>query len=92
MRFNYDENSPPNSNEALCIDLDDGLGAEQALDASMQLVHDLLIVPMVEEDRLSLEQTHALTVVASVLGTIARKAAAYEHMFERGNLPENSQN
>lgn len=74
------------------LNIDDGIGAEQAMDACMGTISEILMFPAMDEDRLNSEEANALTIVGGVLRTIAMKAQAYEDVYEKGILPQNSQN
>jgi uncharacterized protein YaiE (UPF0345 family) len=72
------------------LNIDDGIGAKQAMEACMGAIGEILLYPA--EDTLSQAEADALAVVGGALKTIAMKAQAYEDVYERGLLPQNSQN
>lgn len=73
------------------LNIDDAsVGAENAMEACMGVISDILLFP--NEDLLTEEEAGVIAVVGGVLKTIAKKAQAYEDIYERGVLPENSQN
>ena len=77
--------------EHLNID-DSSEGAEVIMDACMGAISEILMLPAIDEDLLTKEDADVLTIVGGVLKTIAKKAQAYEDIFEKGVLPRNSQN
>jgi hypothetical protein len=72
------------------LNIDDNIGAEKAMEACMGTISDILLFP--NEDLLTEEEASIIAVVGGVLKTIAKKAQAYEDVYEKGILPENSQN
>lgn len=74
------------------LNIDDGIGSEQAMDACMETISEILMLPAIDEERLNPEETNALAIIGGVLRTIAMKAQAYEDVYEKGILPQNSQN
>jgi hypothetical protein len=72
------------------LNIDDNIGAEKAMEACMGTISDILLFP--NEDLLTEEEASIIAVVGGVLKTIAKKAKAYEDVYEKGILPENSQN
>ena len=74
------------------LNIDDNIGAEVAMDACMGAISEILMNPAIEEDRLNAQEATILALVGGVLKTIAKKAKAYEDVYEKGVLPENSRN
>jgi hypothetical protein len=74
------------------LNIDDNVGAENAMEACMAQISDILLSPRLEDETLSEEEAHVMTLIGGVLHTIAKKAQAYEDVYEKGILPENSQN
>ena len=72
------------------LNIDDNVGAEKAMEACMGTISDILLFP--NEGLLTEEEASIIAVVGGVLKTIAMKAQAYEDVYEKGILPENSQN
>jgi hypothetical protein len=72
------------------LNIDDNVGAEKAMEACMGAISDILLFP--NEGLLTEEEASVIAVVGGVLKTIAKKAQAYEDVYEKGILPENSQN
>tara|TARA_B100000674_G_C37908494_1_gene947361 strand:+ start:1088 stop:1366 length:279 start_codon:yes stop_codon:yes gene_type:complete len=64
---------------------DNELNAEEAMEASMAFINDILIQPALERDELNKEDAKILGVVADALKVIAQKAKAYEMLRENGN-------
>ena len=64
---------------------DNQLNAEEAMEASMAFINDILIQPALERDELNKEDAKILGVVADALKVIAQKAKAYEMLRENGN-------
>ncbi len=72
------------------LNIDDNVGAEKAMEACMGAIADLLIFP--NEELLTEDEASIIALVGGVLKTISKKAQAYEDVYEKGILPENSQN
>tara|TARA_Y100001938_G_scaffold136554_1_gene199605 strand:+ start:251 stop:529 length:279 start_codon:yes stop_codon:yes gene_type:complete len=64
---------------------DNELNAEEAMEASMAFINDILIQPALERDELNKQDAKILGVVADALKVIAQKAKAYEMLRENGN-------
>ena len=64
---------------------DNQLNAEEAMEASMAFINDILIQPALERDELNKQDAKILGVVADALKVIAQKAKAYEMLRENGN-------
>ena len=74
------------------LNIDDGIGAEQAMEACMGAISEILMTPALDQDKLNKEEATVLALVGGVLKTISQKAQAYEDVYEKGVLPKNSQN
>ena len=74
------------------LNIDDGIGAEQAMESCMEAISEILMMPALDEDAITTTDAKVLAVVGGVLKTIATKAQAYEDVYEKGVLPQNSQN
>jgi len=74
------------------LNIDDGIGAEEAMDACMGAISDILLFPALDEERLNSDESEVLAIIGGALKTIAKKAQAYEDIYEKGVLPQNSQN
>ena len=72
------------------LNIDDNVGAEKAMESCMELIADLLIFP--NEELLTEDEASIIALVGGVLKTISKKAQAYEDVYEKGILPQNSQN
>ena len=72
------------------LNIDDNIGAEKAMASCMGAISDILLFP--NEDLLTEEEARIIALIGGVLKTIAKKAQAYEDVYEKGVLPENSQN
>lgn len=70
--------------------MDDVQDAEVVMEASMGFLWDVIIKP--SEKELNEEELVMLGAVGMALKLIAKKAKAYELMFERGESNENSLN
>jgi hypothetical protein len=70
--------------------MDDVQDAEVVMEASMGFLWDVIIEP--SEKELDEEELVMLGAVGMALKLIAKKAKAYELMFERGESNENSLN
>ena len=81
-RINFEED-----NHELVDDVQD---AEVVMEASMGFLWDVIIEP--SEKELNKEEQVMLGAVGMALKLIAKKAKAYELMFERGESNENSLN
>ena len=81
-RLNFEED-----NNELVDDVQD---AEVIMEASMGFLWDVIIKP--SEKELNEEELVMLGAVGMALKLIAKKAKAYELMFERGESNENSLN
>ena len=81
-RLNFEED-----NNELVDDVQD---AEVVMEASMEFLWDVIIEP--SEKELNEEEQVMLGAVGMALKLIAKKAKAYELMFERGESNENSLN
>ena len=81
-RLNFEED-----NNELVDDVQD---AEVVMEASMGFLWDVIIEP--SEKELDEEELVMLGAVGMALKLIAKKAKAYELMFERGESNENSLN
>jgi hypothetical protein len=81
-RLNFEED-----NNELVDDVQD---AEVVMEASMGFLWDVIIEP--SEKELNEEEQVMLGAVGMALKLIAKKAKAYELMFERGESNENSLN
>jgi hypothetical protein len=79
-----------NSNSDLHID--DVQDAQAITEVSMNALYELVIEPM--QDKLTADDAEALGLIAVTLRIVAKKAKAYEELFEKGqsSLPENYQN
>tara|TARA_R110000765_G_scaffold340722_1_gene430788 strand:- start:511 stop:759 length:249 start_codon:yes stop_codon:yes gene_type:complete len=75
------------------LNIDDSSeGAEVIMDACMGAISEILMLPAMDDNLLTEEDANVLTLVGEVLKTIAKKAQAYEDVYEKGILPQNSQN
>ena len=81
-RLNFEED-----NNELVDDVQD---AEVVMEASMGFLWDVIIEP--SEKELDEEEMVMLSAVGMALRLIAKKAKAYELMFEKGESNENSLN
>ena len=72
------------------LNIDDNVGAKVAMEACMGVISDILLFP--NEDLLTEEEASVIAIVGTTLKTIAQKAQAYEDVYEKGVLPQNSQN
>jgi len=81
-RLNFEED-----NNELADDVQD---AEVVMEASMGFLWDVIIEP--NEKELDEEEMVMLSAVGMALRLIAKKAKAYELMFEKGESNENSLN
>jgi len=81
-RLNFEED-----NNELVDDVQD---AEVVMEASMGFLWDVIIEP--NEKELDEEEMVMLSAVGMALRLIAKKAKAYELMFEKGESNENSLN
>lgn len=81
-RLNFEED-----NNELVDDVQD---AEVVMEASMGFLWDVIIEP--SERKLNKEELVMLSAVGMALRLIAKKAKAYELMFEKGESNENSLN
>jgi|TARA_R110002167_G_scaffold17456_2_gene66651 hypothetical protein len=70
--------------------IDDVADAEIVMDASMGFLWDIIIEP--NQDELDEDELNMLGAVGMALKLIAKKAKAYELMFEQGESNENSLN
>ena len=70
--------------------MDDVQDAEVVMEASMGFLWDVIIEP--SEKELNEEELVMLGAVGMALKLIAKKAKAYELMFEKGESNENSLN
>ena len=70
--------------------MDDVQDAEVVMEASMGFLWDVIIEP--SEKELDEEELVMLGAVGTALKLIAKKAKAYELMFEKGESNENSLN
>ena len=68
----------------------DDIGTPKAYDACIQVISEVLIQPM--DSKLDTDEKLTLGLIKQALDIIAKKAIAYERVFEKGDLPENSQN
>jgi len=68
----------------------DDIGTPKAYDACIQVISEVLIQPM--DSKLSTDDKMTLGLIKQALDIIADMAMAYEKVFEKGSLPENSQN
>jgi len=65
----------------------DGVGnSEEAMDACMSVISNLLIEPAMANDLLDGEQAEMLGTVADALSIIAKKAYCYEKMLDTNNI------
>ena len=74
------------------LNIDDNVGAEQAMEACMEAISEILMLPALGEDKISEGEATILALVGGVLKTISKKAQAYEDVYEKGVAPKNSQN
>ena len=74
------------------LNIDDNVGAEQAMEACMEAISEILMLPALDEDKISEGEATILALVGGVLKTISKKAQAYEDVYEKGISPQNSQN
>ena len=68
----------------------DDIGTLKAYDACIHVISEVLIQPM--DSKLDTDEKLTLGLIKQALDIIAEKAIAYERVFEKGDLPENSQN
>ncbi len=81
-RLNFEED-----NHELIDDVQD---AELIMDHSMGFLWDVIIEP--NEEQLDTDEIAMLGIVGTALKLIAKKAKAYEDMYEKGQNNENSLN
>ena len=79
-------------NSSSDLHIDDVCDAEAIVETSMNALYELVIEPM--QDKLTAEDAQAIGLIGMTLKIVAKKAKAYEEVFEKGqsNLPENYQN
>ena len=70
--------------------IDDVQDAELIMDHSMGFLWDVIIEP--NEEQLDKDELSMLGIVGVALKLIAKKAKAYEDMYEKGQNNSNSQN
>ena len=64
----------------------------EAMEASMDMIMRLAIEPAMDNDLVDENGAKILGLIGGVLKTISKKAQAYEDVYEKGILPQNSQN
>jgi len=86
--MNINRSSNEEDNHELVID--DVQDAELIMDHSMGFLWDVIIEP--NQNELDEDELAMLGVVGTALKLIAKKAKAYEDMYEKGQSNENSLN
>ena len=85
--MNINRSSNEEDNHELIDDVQD---AEVVMDHAMGFLWEIIIEP--NEDQLGEDEQTMLGVVGMALKIIAKKAKAYEDMYEKGENNENSLN
>ena len=67
-------------------DKDGVRNSEEAMDACMSVMYNILIEPAMANDLLDGEQAEMLEVVADAFSIIARKARCYEKMLDKDSI------
>ena len=67
-------------------DKDEVGNSEEAMEACMSVISNLLIEPAMANDQLSADEAEVLGTVADALSIIAKKAYRYEKMLDTNNI------